>query len=404
MDALETTEPFSFNPFDEATRRDPYPLFARARREHPVWRHEGLPLSSVFRHADCQAILKDPQTWSSVFPTPPGFTEDDIPRSMLVQDPPEHTRLRGLVNQAFTPKRIRQLAPRIDEIAHELLDDALARREVDLVEALTYPLPVIVIAEMLGVPTEDRAQFKAWSDALVAPLGSIFFAPPSPELIEEQRGIRREFEAYFVRLVEERRRAPRDDLLTALVQAELEGSRLSFHELLAMLILLLVAGNETTTNLIGNTALELIDHPDALAVLRADASLVPSAIEEVLRFSSPVQMDPRIATRDVTVAGTTVPAGQFVLCWLGAANRDEAVFERPETFDVRRQKNNHVSFGFGPHYCLGASLATLEAQVALDVLLKRTRGFRRTGAEPLPIHPSIVFRGVTRLPMVLDPA
>jgi cytochrome P450 len=202
MEALEATDPFSFNPFDEATRRDPYPLFARARREHPVWHHDGLPLSSVFRHADCQAILKDPQTWSSVFPTPPGFTEDDIPRSMLVQDPPEHTRLRGLVNQAFTPKRIRQLAPRIEEIAHELLDDALARREVDLVEALTYPLPVIVIAEMLGVPAEDRAQFKAWSDALVAPLGSIFFAPPSPELIEEQRGIRREFEAYFVRLVE----------------------------------------------------------------------------------------------------------------------------------------------------------------------------------------------------------
>ena len=173
------SEPFAFNPFDEATRRAPWALFARARREHPVWRHEGLPVSSVFRYADCQAILRDPKTWSSMFPTPPGFDPEDVPRSMLVMDPPEHTRLRGLVSQAFTPKRIRELVPRIETIAHELLDDALARREVDLVDALTYPLPVIVIAEMIGVPAEDRGKFKAWSDALVAPLGSIFFGPPS---------------------------------------------------------------------------------------------------------------------------------------------------------------------------------------------------------------------------------
>jgi cytochrome P450 len=404
MESAVATEPFEFNPFDEATRRSPYALFARARREHPLWRHEGLPLSSVFRYADCQAILRDPKTWSSMFPTPPGFAPEDVPRSMIVMDPPEHTRLRGLVSQAFTPKRIRELAPRIATIAHELLDDALARREVDLVDALTYPLPVIVIAEMIGIPAGDRGQFKAWSDALVAPLGSVFFAPPSPELVQEQRRIRTELEAYFVRLVEERRRAPKDDLLTALVQAELEGSRLSFEELLAMLILLLVAGNETTTNLIGNAALELLAHPDALAAVRADPSLVPGAIEEILRYASPVQMDPRIATRDVEIQGKVVPAGEFVLCWLGSANRDEAMFDEPETFDVRREKNNHISFGFGPHYCLGASLATLEAVVAVRVLLERTRRFRRVDEAPLPFHPSIVFRGVTKLPMVLEPA
>ena len=169
-------EPFTFNPFDPEHRRDPYALFARARREHPVFRHDGLPVSSVFLHADCQAILRDPKTWSSMFPTPPGFAPEDVPRSMLVTDPPEHARLRGLVSQAFTPKRVRELVPRIEAIAQELLDDALARREVDLVDALTYPLPVIVIAEMIGVPAEDRARFKTWSDALVAPLGSIFFA------------------------------------------------------------------------------------------------------------------------------------------------------------------------------------------------------------------------------------
>jgi cytochrome P450 len=400
MEAVASAE-FFFNPFDETTRRDPYALFASARRAHPAWRHEGLPVVSVFRHADCQGILRDVQAWSSVFPTPPGFDPEDFPRSMLISDPPEHTRLRGLVSQAFTPKRVRQLAPRIEAIAHELLDAALVGPEVDLVEALTYPLPVIVIAEMLGVPTEDRARFKAWSDALVAPLGSIFFAPPSPELVETLRRVRKAFEEYFKSLIDARRREPRDDLLSALVAAELEGSRLSFQELLTMLVLLLVAGNETTTNLIGNTVVELLAHPVALAELRADPSLVPGAIDEVLRFSSPVQMDPRRATRETEVQGVTVAPEEFVLCWLGSANRDEAVFDRPDAFDIHRQRSPHLSFGFGPHYCLGAALATLEAEVALRVLLARTRDFARVDDAPLRIHPSIVFRGVRSLPMRL---
>jgi cytochrome P450 len=403
MEAV-ATEPFFFNPFDGATRRDPYALFARARAEHPAWRHEGFPVVSVFRHADCQAILRDPQAWSSAFPTPPGFAPEDVPRSMLATDPPGHTRLRGLVSQAFTPKRVRQLAPRVEAIAGALLDAALARREVDLVEALTYPLPVIVIAEMIGVPAEDRAQFKAWSDALVAPLGTAFFEVAPPERVATFRRVRGELEGYLVRLVEVRRRAPRDDLLSALVAAELEGSRLSFEELLAMLILLLVAGNETTTNLIGNAVLTFLAHPAALAALRADAGLMPAAVEEVLRFASPVQMDPRAATRDTTLHGLPVAAGEFVLCWLGSANRDETVFERGETFDLTRPKNPHLAFGFGPHYCLGASLATLEAEVALRVLLRRTRTFRRVDDAPLPLHPSIVFRGVRSLPMILEPA
>jgi cytochrome P450 len=392
---------FFFNPFDEATRRDPYALFARARREHPAWRHEGLPVVSVFRHADCQAILRDVQAWSNVFPTPPGFDPEDFPRSMLVSDPPEHTRLRGLVNQAFTPKRVRQLAPRIEAIAHELLDAALASERVDLVDALTYPLPVVVIAEMLGVSTEDRARFKAWSDALVAPLGSVFFEPPSPELVLSLRRVRKAFEDYFKVLIDARRREPRDDLLSALVAAELEGSRLTFQELLTMLVLLLVAGNETTTNLIGNSVLELLAHPAALAELRADHALVPGAIEEVLRFASPVQMDPRRATRATMVQGVTVAAEEFVLCWLGSANRDEAVFDRPDEFDIHRQRSPHLSFGFGPHYCLGAALATLEAEIALRVLLERTRDFTRIDDAPLRIHPSIVFRGARSLPMRL---
>src|SRR5438552_14686720 len=351
--------PFSFNPFDEATRRGPYALFARARREHPAWRHEGLPVVSVFRHADCQAILRDPQTWSSVFPTPPGFAPEDVPRSMLVMDPPEHTRLRGLVSLAFTPRRVRQLAPRIEAVAHELRDAARGRRKMDMEKALTSRLPVVVIAELIGVPAEDRARFRAWSNAIVAPLGTVFFEVAPPERVATLRRVRGELEAYFVRLVEARRREPRDDLLSALVAAELEGSRLAFEELLAMLILLLVAGNETTTHLIGNAVLALLAHPEALAALRADPSRVPAAVEEVLRFSSPVQMDPRLATRETQLHGVALAASEVVLCWLGSANRDEAVVQHADGFDIGREQKPDVAFGFGPHYCLGASLATL---------------------------------------------
>jgi cytochrome P450 len=397
-------EPFRFDPFDEATRRDPYPTFARARREHPVLAHEGLPVFSLFRYADVQAVLKDPATWSNAFPPPPGMTADELLPTMLGMDPPKHTRLRGLVNQAFTPRMVQRLEPRMVEIARALVDAALARRRVDLVEALSYPLPVIVIAEMIGVPIEDREQFKVWSDEAVKNLGVVFFTPPSPEMLAGLRRTVDEMRAYFARLADERRARPRDDLLSALVAAELEGSKLGSEELLAMLILLLVAGNETTTTLIGNAALELMARPDVVARLRADPALLPTAVDEVMRYTSPVQMDPRRATRTVELHGQRIEAEQFVLSWLGSANRDESVFTDPEVFDVARSPNRHLGFGFGPHYCLGATLAGLEAQVALRVLLERTRDFHRTDDQLLPLHPSVVFRAVTRLPVELVPA
>ena len=398
------SEPFAFDPFDDATRRDPFPLFARARRAHPVYPHPGLPIVSVFRYADIQAILKDPDTWSNNFPPPPSFDPEKIPKpSMLGQDPPEHTRLRSLVNQAFTPRIVRRLEPRMHEIARALLDHALAQREVDLVAALTYPLPVVVIAEIIGVPAEDREQFKHWSDEAVANLGNALFVPPAPERLERITTLLAEMGEYFSRLADLRRRDPREDLLTGLVQAEVEGSKLSRDEMLRMLVLLLVAGNETTTTLIGNAALELLAHPDAAARLRVEPQLIPSAVEEVLRYSSPVQLDPRLAKRRVEVCGHVVEAGQIVVNWLGSANHDEAVFADAERFDITRQENHHLAFGFGPHYCLGANLARLEAQVALQALLSRTRAFERVGDGPLPLHPSIVFRGVTQLPVRLLP-
>jgi len=234
---------FRFDPFDVATRRDPYAIFARARRQHPVFPHAGFPVLSVFRYADVQRILKDPTTWSSNF-TIPGIDPELMPDpSMLGLDPPRHTRLRGLVNQAFTPRIVQGLEPRMHAIAAELVAAAVDRAEVDLVEALTYPLPVIVIAEIIGVPPEDRDRFKHWSDVAVEGLGNGLFVPPTRERLQRLNAVREEMDAYFSVLADERRRRPREDLLTGLVQAELEGSKLTKDEMLRMLILLLVAGN-----------------------------------------------------------------------------------------------------------------------------------------------------------------
>jgi cytochrome P450 len=393
-------EQFQFDPFDERTRRNPFPLYAQARREHPVYRHEGLPVVSVFRYDDIQAILRDPSTWSNVFPPPPGFTRPDhLPPSMLMLDPPEHTRLRGLVQQAFTPRRVRELEPRIEVIAEQLASDLVTRGMADFVATFAYPLPVVVIAEMIGVPAEDRELFRHWSDALVENLGGGLLGPPSPEALAKELAAVEAMRAYFVERVEERRRKPREDLLSALVAAELEGSRLTFDEMLQMLVLLLVAGNETTRNLIANAVYTLIEYPESERQLRAHPEHVPGAVEEVLRFASPVQCDVRYLVRDTEVAGRHVEAGTIALLWLGSANRDESVFPDPDVFDIARADNRHLAFGFGPHFCLGANLARLEAQVALRVLLRRVRQWQLATSDPLPLHPSLIFRAMTELPL-----
>jgi len=400
-------EAFAFQPLDPATRRDPFALYARGRREHPVFAHTGLPLRvfSVFRYADVQAILRDADAFSNVFQlaaiAPEVELGDARPPSMLGTDPPEHTRLRSLVNKAFTPRIIQRLEGRMEAIAEELLDAALAKREVDLVQALSYPLPVTVIAEIIGIPPADRERFKAWSDQAVANLGVAFMAGVDPERVRRQLALFEEMRAYLVPLAEQRRSAPREDLLTGLVRAEHEGSRLSYDEMLSMLVLLLVAGNETTTTLIGNAALELVARPAEQERLRAEPSLLPRAIEEVLRFASPVQFAPRRATRAAELAGVAVREHDILLCWVGSANRDETVFADPERFDPARDPNPHVSFGFGVHYCIGANLARLEARVALAALLRRTRRIELASEEALPLHPSPVFRGVTKLPVRL---
>jgi len=399
---------FTLNPLDPATRRNPYPIYARGRREHPVFLHDGLPLrvASVFRYADVQAILRDDATFSNSFPLQRQLAElggaEVPPPSMLGTDGEEHLRLRGLVNKAFTPRIVRRLEPRMEEIAAELVDAALAAGEVDLVQALTYPLPVTVIAEIIGIPAEDRVKFKRWSDEAIASLGLVFFGGFDRERFERQRRLLDEMRGYFVPLAEERARRPQEDLLTGLVQAEHEGSKLSHEEMLQMLVLLLVAGNETTTTLIQNSVIELLAHPEAQDRVRREPALLETAIEEVLRFSSPVQFDPRRVTRDVELQGVKLADNDYVLCWLGSANRDEGVFERADAFDPAREKNPHVAFGFGAHYCLGANLARLEARAALGALLSRTRSLEAAWSGELPLHPSPVFRGVTSLPVRLS--
>ncbi|MFQ5697041.1 MAG: cytochrome P450 [Myxococcota bacterium] len=393
---------FSFDPLDEALRRNPFPSYAQARRDHPVFVHEGLNAASVFRYDDVLGMLKDAETYSNRFPDlVDARGADDLPQSMLGQDGPEHTRLRSLVNQAFTPRIVRRLEPRMVEIAEELVDRALETGIVDWVEALTYPLPMMVIAEMIGVPLADRELFRSWSDALIENLGAGLLSPPSPEAVERDRVIVSEMSDYFTTLAAERRATPRDDLLTGLVRAELEGSRLSFPELLQMLILLLVAGNETTTTLIGNATLELLAHPEALAKLRVDPGLLPTAIDEVLRFASPIQADARCVTGPVELHGVRLEADSFVLQWLGSANRDASVFEEPDAFEVARQPNPHLAFGFGPHFCLGSNLARLEARVAIRTLLERTRDFQLASSEPLPLHPSFLMRAYSKIPLEL---
>ena len=400
-------DPFAFNPMDPAFVADPFPVYARGRVESPVHRHAGFPMLSLFRHDDIVSVLRDSGLWSSRFPPPPNAAELGLERqqSMLGQDPPEHDRLRSFVNRGFTPRRIRALEPRLRKIAGELLDDALARGRVDFVEAYSYPLPVIVIAELIGVPTGDRLQFKKWSDKIVENLGEgVGGMPIDRARAKERMQVSREMDEYFSGLLDERLREPRDDVLTQLVSAERNGDRLTQEEMLTMLSVMLIAGNETTRNLIGNIAIQLLAHPGELARLRADPALVPTAVNEVLRFDSSVQSTARRATRSTEIGSEKVSEGETVLTWLGSANRDESVFEDADRFDVTRDPNHHVSFGFGVHYCMGSHLARLEARVALDELLKRTRSFERTDDEPIERTPSFILRGPERLPVELVPA
>jgi cytochrome P450 len=355
--------------FDPAVANDPYPFYAHLRREAPVAPLGAMGLWGVARHEDVVRILRDPETFSSVVGARQ-LADADLPPSMIFNDPPVHTRLRALIAKAFTPRVVELQRAQVAARSRELVAGILAKGEPDIVLDLAYPLPVMVIAHMLGVADGDHATFKRWSDAIIENVAAILLTGDDSALT----GTNAEFDAYFSQRLAKLRRAPEDNLLSDLVHVETEQGRLTALELLMFCRLLLVAGNETTTGLIVNAIRAFAEYPDVLLRVRDEPSLLPAAIEEALRYYAPFQATFRRTTRDVEVAGQTIPTGTRLLVFLASANRDEAVFERPDEFRLDRGQNRHVAFGMGIHYCVGAPLARLEAEIALGELLPRIIG------------------------------
>jgi len=393
MTAAEVT----FNPFDPAVMVDPYPYYSRMRELDPVHWNHAIRTWFLTRHADVVELLRDDRfsadrTLSERFRPPPPHRRRPG-KSMLVVDPPDHTRLRNLVNKAFTPRMVERLRPRIEAITAEILDRAAPGDAFDLVTDFAYPLPVIVIAEMLGVPAKDRMAFQQWSAVLVRGLDPMLGE-------EEQEAV---FDArdalldYLRGVLGERRREPREDMLTSLIAAEESGDMFSEGELLAMCNLLLVAGHETTVNLIGSGVLALFENTDQLDRLRRDPDLIRTGADELLRYTSPVQWTGRVAIAEIEMGGRTIQPLQSVTGILAAANRDPDVFSDPDRLDLGRHPNPHLAFGRGIHFCLGAPLAVLEAQVAMPMLLERFPRLRLAG-EP-ELRPTWVLRGLRRLPV-----
>lgn len=363
--------------------QNPFPWYDALRAQSPVTRDPQSGMWMVFGYDDVQRTLSDWKAFSSQRGRPLGEdAQNALSSSLISTDPPRHRQLRSLVEQAFTPRQVRALEPRIAELVDELLSAVQGTGGMDFIRDFAYPLPVIVIAEILGIPASDRDAFKRWSDAVVTgdPSGS------------------REMGAYFARLIEQRRAEPGDDLISGLIAAQLDGEHLDTQELLGFCILLLVAGNETTTNLLANTLLCWQDAPDAHAQVLADRALLPGTIEESLRFRSPVQSMFRVAAQDVELGGQLIPEGSPVLAWIGAANRDPAQFPDAGTFDPARTPNRHLAFGNGIHFCLGAPLARLEASVALGAVLDRLTNLRVVDTPLEPIPSQIVY-GVKSLPV-----
>lgn len=388
-----------------AAVENPYPIYDYWRAAQPIhwtgseWR--------IFRYADGQAVLRDPRFGADrVQADPQWLVETGLAplfearaNMMLFTDPPDHTRLRTLVHRAFTPRVVESYRPLVQRIVDQLLDAAAERGSIELISEFAYPLPVTVIAHMLGVPVDMHDQFRRWSDVLAAFIGGT--TRPEAEVIPAALKAVLEMTDFFLALVAERRRAPRDDLLSALAQAEDGGDRLSEQELVANSILLLLAGHETTTNLIGNGTLALLHHPDQMALLRDHPELTASAIEELLRYDSPVQTTIRRALTDIEVHGHRIEAGQPVIVFIGSANRDPAQYDDPARLDLTRSDVRHLSFGHGWHYCLGAPLARLEGQVAISTLIRRFPNMRLLD-ERLAWRDNLALRGLLSLHLALQ--
>ena len=387
-------------------KADPFPFFARLRASEPVYRTT-LPDKTVVwllsRYDDVTALLRDERFTKNrrsalteeqlrKLPwTPPMFRP--LERNMLDLDPPDHTRLRSLVHKAFTPTLVAQIRSRTQTVADELLDRVLSTGKMDLIKDFALPLPMTIITEILGVPKKDHDKFHKWSQAVVS------LTSPSPTLRVIPSVWR--FIRYLRQFFKLRRRDPQDDLVSALIEAEEAGDKLNEDELLAMVFLLLIAGHETTVNLIGNGTLALIENPNEMRKLLSELSLVKPAVEELLRYTSPVfTTTERYAREDTMIHDITIRRGEMALGVIGSANRDENVFENPNELQITRDPNRHLSFGQGIHFCLGAPLARMEAQIAFTTLLQRAPDLRLTvPAHSLRWRPSIFLRGLAALPV-----
>ncbi len=391
-----------FNPWDESFRANPYPHYRPLLAGPPRVIDGLMPMVLVARYADVMAVLRDHQHFSSVQPRTPLFQRrrdvfGETP-TVLFSDPPVHSRLRRLVAPAFTARRIRDLEPRIRAIAGRLLARAEQRGQFEVMADLANPLPVMVIAEMLGVPAGDYEKFKAWSDIVIDGDNTL---PPSP-FPDSVRHALGAIVEYFQAEVEKRRKHPGDDLISVLIAAREESDKLSEAELMAFIVILLLAGNETTTNLIGNGMLALAANPAQLGLLRERPELMAGAIEEMLRYDCPAQSAVRFTSAAAEVAGVPVREGSFAFVILAAANRDPAQFPHPDRFDITRHPNEHLAFGAGIHYCIGAALARLEGSIAIAAALERFPHLRLAApGAPLRYKGSYFLRGLAELPLAI---
>jgi cytochrome P450 len=390
-----------FNPMDPEFLADPYPTYHRLRAEDPV-HHSPLGFWVLTRYEDVSAVLRDPrfikEPLAALVAARFGV---EVPRgvglSMLDRDPPDHTRLRSLVGTAFTPRVVEGLRPRIQQIVDGLIMHAQALGSMDVIEEFAYPIPVNVICELLGVPVADHERFKGWSLDIARGLDSIY-RPADSEVPRRSAASRHAISDYFRDLIARRRAASRGDLLSALIEAEEAGDKLNEEELLATCILILIAGHETTVNLIGNGVLALLRNPDELRRLRATPGLITSAVEELLRYDGPVQRTARVASAEATIGGRTIARGEMVMPFIGAADRDPAQFPDPDRLDLTRGDNRHIAFGWGIHFCLGAPLARLEGQIAIDALVRRLPRLELVD-DKAEYRQSLTLRGLKTLPV-----
>ena len=398
---MADAQPVLVDPFEPRFVEDPYPYYRLLRHEAPLYKPPSFQSLWATRYPDVRMILTDrrfqkqPPFEYEAEKFPPEYSElERIPDSMLFLDPPDHTRLRSLVARAFTPRTVDTMRTKIEEIAKELLDEASRKAEVDLVSEFAFPLPASVIAELLGVPRSDRDRVRRWSYYVAASIDAVLAAREQENILKANL----EMLHYFEDLISERRRDRRDDLLSQLISAEEDGDRLTAEEIIAMCSLLLVAGHETTTNLLGTGTYNLLKNPDQFAILREDPDRIPDAIEELLRYDSPVQRMGRFAGEDVEIAGRVVPKGTFVVGVIASANRDETVFEDPDRLDLGRPNVRHLAFGQGIHFCIGAGLARLEAEIGLRALTARLPALALAD-EPPTWRPHTLLRGLATLPV-----